>query len=512
MEYIDLFIKQKDKIQQYLFYTILFVIISIGIYLRIKAFIAHSYYLVADECHSLTNLKINFLSYIFTYDEGANFIQGYKLILKTIYSIWGMNWVYFKVPSIIAGILSLFAFTSLTLKVYKNKLLSIIAVIFFSISNNAIFYSSQLKPYEIDILFTIVIINSFLNIKEIGIEKFLNSKKLYYYIPIALFMIYTSTPSIAVMSICLCTLFIEELMKKNKLVIKKLFFIDCTIFAFIFFEYFTYIRNFSNAIDVKSQWLSESFFFAPKSFEAVNSIFSYIFFEFFWFDIDTHIHYNNIVLIAFIIIIISGTIKFLSEKDIFKGIIVFSPIYFFLAISYLYIYPFCNRPISFLIPIFIIVLLKTFDFNQNKLNKIISSVLAIFVCYLYLTEVKNIDSISGLISYNKNFHKEIEENLIPLFNLNNQEVMISILPFSEVFDNENIIFTAKESAIKDNIVSEDFNNLYANYKKVYFLYDKSDITPEEIDIIKNHIENNNYVQTKYYNGNTFFTYMIFQKN
>lgn len=173
------------KTSKFLFFITTLLIIF-GIIIRIVVFNNFSYFLSMDECHSLLKIKESFVYILTTYVEGANFLPGYKIILKILYKIFGFNWFIFKIPSLIAGIASVFLFLSLCLKAFKNKYLVIPALLILSLSCSLIYYCSNIKPYTFDILFTLMIINSAINLQFKGVEKFLTKTKLFYYIPILL--------------------------------------------------------------------------------------------------------------------------------------------------------------------------------------------------------------------------------------------------------------------------------------------------------------------------------------
>ena len=137
LEFME-FIKDKKNI---VFNFCLVLIIIIGVVLRIIAFSANDYYLTMDECHSLTMVKYPF-SYLFSrFEQGANFLPLYSVMLKFIYEIVGVNPFSFKLPSLFAGILSVFLFYFLTKEIFKNKILVLLSLLVFILNYNLIYFS-----------------------------------------------------------------------------------------------------------------------------------------------------------------------------------------------------------------------------------------------------------------------------------------------------------------------------------------------------------------------------------
>ena len=459
-------------------------VIVIAIFIRIAAFFTRIYDLSPDECHSISLLRVNITDALKDFWQGANFLPGYKLLLKAIYSVFQFNYAAFKFPSLIAGILSVFMFKSLAFKVLKNKILALISLSLFAFNFTIIYYSNIIKPYEFDILFSLFIINIFITIEETGINEFLNKKIKYLYAFIISIILWSSTPAIVVFALCFITLFINNVIQQNKEAIINLTKVAPLFLIVLAIEYFVYINQMIGDMSLKDMWLSNEFFFMPKSLDAVNAIINFSFINFSWWDYNVDFHFSKFLIITLISLFFIGTFVFLKKNNFKQGVYVCFPIYIFILLSFLKIYPFTNRCITFLIPFFIIVLLKSFDININKPIKIVLTFIALICCsiYFYFIMVKHhyiLDSLKQDEAYvimRKTHFYNFE-------NLKNDEVLISIKgnPCYSCFNNPNVVYFSWENISDFNIKIQD--------KKIIYL---------TLDSIEDITKYQDYIQSKGY--------------
>ena len=381
------------KIYYYLLIILLFLIST---FIRIIAFKNNSFNVCIDECHSLADIGYQSYLYLFGhYMSGANFLPGYRAVLNTIYNLFGYNYAIFKSFSLLCGILTFVFFYNVLSKIFKNKVIIISALTVFTFNYNLILYSTQIKNYELDVLIVLIILNTILNTynkyknEEIPISTILLCSV------ISIIFIYTSIPALVLIEFYWLIFFLYWLKSKNVQNIKKALLFQVITAPFLILEYFTYIIQIQKEDAVKDQWVNGNFFFRPDSVEAINSLINFSFFDFYWFDKDVQFFFTKSIIFLFLLIFLMGSFYFLNipfkkGKD-FSGLFVISPVYLFVLLSFINIYPFCNRLIVFLIPIFIIIIFKPFDVN-NKL-KLLNTLIVIIITSAYLYHVYSFNKL-----------------------------------------------------------------------------------------------------------------------
>ena len=246
-------------------------ILLLGIILRLITFCSNSFIVSPDECHSIYYMKENIFTLLSTFYQGANFLPGYTLILKIIHSFFGFNFAFFKLISLIASIISLLVFWDLIKKIFSSKVILLLVFATFAINYNLILYSAIIKPYILDTLFTLIIINYSLYLRNINFNQ-LSRNKIILILLLSIFMVFTSIPAIVVLEICIFLLLLEAFLKKNKSNTLFLIFFQFIILAFLSVELYTYISQIYFDDSLKSQWTDSKFYFAPTSLKALNAL------------------------------------------------------------------------------------------------------------------------------------------------------------------------------------------------------------------------------------------------
>ncbi len=400
-----------DKIYKIISYLI----ISAGCLLRLIAFLNHNNDVVGDECHSIVQ-SIGTMHYIFTsYMQGANFLPGYTLILKTLSNILSYSWTVVKIPSLITALLSLFIFKNVINRIFTSKIASLFALILFSFSYSLIVYSAKIKPYSIDVLCSCLLLSTFLYLNEnkenIPIKKFI------IYTIFAMIMVYTSIPAIPLLAVFIFLLLIKQICDKNKKNIIGIIISSLFILITVVIEYFTYIIQMKNDSGLYQQWFDNGeFLYSSSSLAYINDLIHNSFLFTGGSSVHMYYHLNPIALIFCIIIFFIGTIILLKSvfqnvdiSDKLKGFYIIIPVYLFLILSALKIYPVADRAGLFLVPFFAVILTKSFDLNSNKIIKIVSVTLC-FICFiLYIVYYWNIGTIKQFI-FNNNQSNEIKKH------------------------------------------------------------------------------------------------------
>ncbi len=473
-----------------LYLTSIIILFLLSSALRILSYKANLYNIAVDECHNLTNISRNFI-YIFTnFIPGANALPLYRFLLHIIHNFFGFNFPVFKSISLICSILSFIVFYKVLSKLYTNKTAILSSLIIFTFNYSLILFSTKIKIYETEMLICLIILLGAIEIYNKYRDTHIPIPVFTIYSIVSVIIMYTALTGIAIIELYWLVFFIYWIKTKNIINIKKGLLFQAITAPFLILEFFTYIIQMLQDTSVKSQWLSDDFFFRPNSLNAVNSLIHTSFFNFFpydsWYDINTFPKYT---ICLYILIFIIGSILFLvpifkNEKN-FSGLFVILPVYFFMMLSFLGIYPFCNRVIVFLIPIFIIILFKSCDFNNDRF-KIISSAMAVIMTGIFLYNVYSFHNINSLFSNNDSMRiKEIHDRLE---NTKQNEIIISVEYICiNCLNNNSVLCINENNEIKDKNQELDFydgrNNGYLKstlkdiingYDTVIFAYNSGD--------------------------------------
>ena len=500
-------------------------IILAGIVVRIFAYLNNLYYIPLDDCHSLDRIDTTTLKECFTlFLQGANFLPLYKTLIFGIYKIFGYNFLALKMPSLIASITILpLAFVFLK-KIFQNKLIITAVLLILAFNYNLIYFGTRLKPYIFDVLFTLFILNSAVSIS--AKNSIISLKQTIKYVISAIIIFFFSIPNIALIELYYGILFIKNIIEKQCSNIKKFILFQALTLPFILFEYFLYIKQIQEDSGLKGQWTDDLFYYAPKSLEAVNAIIHYTYFKFFWWDTTVGATLNKYTLVSFLMLFALGSIcciiNSFKTKNI-KDILLFATVYTFLSASYFGIYPFCNRPITFLIPIIIFITFKPFDFKSNKFAQIIMNFALIIYLALFTRHALILHEIPSIM-LNNQFSKITKNVTDTLKNTNpNTEVLLGYgaicapclgnknLLEIDKFITENNNVTIKYVDKKDNTYNEacSIKELTADKTNIYFLLSENTESDKNIEI-ENSIRNQGYhfVEEK---DSPFVNYKVFSK-
>ena len=502
-------------------------IIFFGIVLLLFTYFSNILALSPDDGHSLVFFYSMKFKQCFTcFIQGANFLPLYKLVLLSIYKIFGFNLPALKFPSLIAGILVLpLSFITLK-KIFNNKLIILAILIILSLNYNLLFASTRLKPYIFDVLFTLIIFNT-----VISLPNNFSVKNILKYSLFALPIFYFSIPNIIVLELYWFIIYVKNIILKNKQNIINLLIFQFITIPFIIMEYLFYINSIKNNATINRVWLNTDFYFSPNSIEAVNSLIQFIYFKFFWWDkIDVPM-LHRYTIYAFLAIFFAGSIicivNSIKNKNL-KDFLLIAPVYTFLVISYFNIYPFSNRLITFLIPLIIFITFKVFDFKNYK--NIFNAFIIIYLCLFLKHTLSSVD-IKGILYDNYYIFtkpNEILYNKINNINANN-EIIITFNSICVSSFNSQNIYEIEDYNISDNtkiitlydkksgymIETDDLNTLIKDKDTVYVLTSYEDFNPLKKEPLLTlteqsltnsgfKLEANKYVQ--------MFHYEIFKRN
>ena len=445
-------------ISKSVYWIFLSAIIIIGLFLRIRLYCLNLPIWDDEAAVGWFILDLPFYK-LFTKLNYVAAPQFWLIANKLLTQIFGSSLLTLRFISLFAGCTSLLLFLSLLNKIFKSKIAIILSLFLFSFCNPLIYYSQELKPYELDVFFCILLLLISDKIKLTNTKKDI-------LISLGVFlMTFCSFPSIFIL---FSIIFIQILSSEK---IEKIRYILFLFIPFCISNILQWIiqHNTHAQILTCADWFNGYFSLSFSSFyKLLHTFFDYI-------------NWNTILILTFLII---GFLCSIVSKNKIIYISLMSILGIVLA-SYLHLYPFVGRAILFLIPIFIIFIGLVFDSINIKNNKIFTAIeFIIFLIFLSIfirtTNPKSLLFDINYTIYNDGINSRIERT----------EIVNTIL------DN----YKNKTDAI---ICSQEF----FLFLKFYNLLDKYNYNLDyccdcnNFDIIENNIANkeHNYWIINYYN-------------
>ncbi len=296
---------------------------------------------------------------------------------KIFYLIFGANEIAMRFLPWLFSILSLFLFGFLSFKLFKNKLCILAANALFSTSEYIILYTMFFKHYMSDVFFSILIVTLALLLKD---KKF-SKAKIVVLSAVSIFFILFSYTAAFVINAVFLTYLISRIYAAKKAaepicgILKKAL---LYILPIIIFE-ITYFRaNCLGSISdpfVQEYWCWMFGTMFPQNFTQVKNFF--IFFG------------STTINVYVAMILFFGSIIILFKKDRFLCGIIFFTYVLAMITGLLHLYPFFAERISmYLIPLFIIAIIKPIDYINFKSKTLTTT--AIAVCFLLLPNYSKI--------------------------------------------------------------------------------------------------------------------------
>lgn len=368
--------------------SILIILFLIGILLRVHVYLANNSFFLDEILLGFNVIFKNYIPLVYplNYDQSAPvlFLWATKLITNK----FGISELSFRLIPFLSSIVSLFAFYVLSKKILEKIWVRFLALLFFCTNYALLFYAQAFKPYSSDVLIAIVVLIIALST---DIKKISNFKLFLLGIMSSVAFCFSYPAVFFVLGITLVTLFFAKEYKKS------LFFI-LPNFLTIFTYFLINLHSVNHSKYLKEFWVGG---FDVFSFDLYKINYDFLF-KF----------YSNPMLFVFLFVL--GVIL-LFKKDMFKALILSSPIIICWVSAVFKIYPFVDRLILFLLPImllFIFVPLDQIKFEKKFLN--IFVITASSVLFINYFVVFSTNLISGNTSY-------IRQDVKPLLKILNDE-------------------------------------------------------------------------------------------
>ncbi len=354
-----------------LFNFILIAIFILGIFLRAKGFWGNSSFW-HDECALAYNIKFKTYGDFFGVLDFEQAAPPFFMILtKFLTNIFGFSEKVFRFIPFLVSCLSVFAFYFLAKKVLNKNLSVILAVFLFAINPTLINYAFEFKPYALDVFFSIVCILFFINVNSK-----LNStnpptltlplkggRELLSSVFLAIIPWFSFT-SIFVITAGSINLLFKTIKNKTFHLPFTIYYLPLLISGLIYFKVYALNNYTHNAI---VDFWQPYFITGGKNvlWMLGNNL------KFFFPSV-------KFVLLELVLLIWGGVIFYKEKSDfLYISIISFLSV---ILLSKLHIYPFMERLVLFLLPMFLLFMVKPLDLIS--LNKKIMSTLILLICAL----------------------------------------------------------------------------------------------------------------------------------
>lgn len=359
-----------------------------------------------------------------------------------------------------AGCGSIIVFYFLALRTLKLTSSVLWATFFFAINQQLINYSFEFKPYNFDVLFTIICLIFFI---DLNLEKLSVKKAVLYGLLLALIP-WCSFVSMFIIAGGFLNLIFKSRLKtdwRQKIALMLPILVSGLIYLKI------YLMNNYTGTHMVDYWQGSFLNANPLFFLSlmVKTI------RYFFFPIQ--------YVLFSLILLIWGIKLYAQEKSSFLNISLISFILLIIA-SFLHIYPFFNRLILFLVPIFLLLIIKPLDlasFDKKFKLFIILFLLFFTLCPQIISTYKYIGSKH--ISRGENPREMMDfmikslrpNDIIFVNNASNTEFAY----YSSFYDIKNKVIEERVTNDGEEKYLSFLNNLKSGYYWLYLPYDSSHI-------------------------------------
>lgn len=367
-----------------------------------------------DECALALNI-VKTWNYFSTLEYNQVAPPIFLYLSKIFYYIFPDKELALRFLPLLFSIGSIPLFYKLTKTFVKNKFSILVATVLFVFSYNIIYYAQEFKQYSSDIFVFLLILLSYkkyskpLTKKDICLLSFIYT--------ISVWFSFTSIFALFAILITVILYYRENLKKTLLIFISVGISLLCLYCLTLTTQHNNYLYEF---------W--DDGFISGNLSSIIKLVLKNLKYAF------------SSIIIPMIFLFTALIVSVFKEKNKPEFCLIISPVILTLFFSYLKIYPFKERLILFLIPVFMIFSAKVFDYIKIK-NNVSDVILKLFLCYIL---------VSPLI--------HLTHHKIFLHNYKNED-MPSLLEIA--YNNakiEDTIIIAESNVISYNYYSRDINS------------------------------------------------------
>ena len=345
-----------------------------------------------DECLLALNvINHNFFGLFLPFDDNQSAPSMFLVFTKFLTILFGENELVLRFLPFVFSIASVFVFYLLTKKIFSQKWLLVLANLLFALNLPLIYYSQEFKQYSLEVFFAVF---SLLIFSKISIKSF-DVKKAVVFAFLSFLPFLFSFSYVFVFAAYLLYELFNSKTKPNR---PFWVFISVSLVLFIF-SYFLILlpQKQSSQAFLLNYWDSGFIRFDFSIFKLFINNLKYFFAP-------------NLNLLFIALFVVLGFLKAFKSKNKILKICAISILLGIIA-AMLQIYPIKERLALWSLPILIIFICDTLNFDFKKVNKIfVGLLLFTFLCTFsgygvkYLTNIKN-----GGIYYITSFFHSYED-------------------------------------------------------------------------------------------------------
>lgn len=363
----------KGLIKNYFYWFLLAFVFIFGIFLRFKAFFLN-FPLWLDEC----SLSLSIIDRgIFGYFTKLEHIQSapplFMMITKVFTIPLNINGYSLRLFSFISSVLSLPLFYLFSRKILSGKYAILASMFLLAVNYQLIYYTVEFKQYSSDVFVCLLMFILYCKFEI----KNLSRTKIFLLGMVSFLTFLVSIPSIFMTG----AFILYNLAKRNAEIFKKLPYFFITYFILMPFYYFYTLAPSRNSKLIPDFWdFFQSGFLTLNPLSFINMLRENLIFMF---EQQNFVLFGAMLLIWGLIIIFKNIKSKNTETQKISLMILFV---FLCAItaSLLMFYPIKERIALYLIPFFVVLILKpvdTINFTKNKIRGIITIlILCLFIC------------------------------------------------------------------------------------------------------------------------------------
>lgn len=361
-----------SMLKKYWYNFLLGFIILFGIFLRLKGLVVNPSMWHDESALAWNILNKNYLQLFgplrFLQMAPPLFLVFTKFLVGVFHASEkiGMCDFILKLIPFTCGILSIGIFYLICKELFNTKKAVLIALILFGVNKVLIDYSFEFKPYSVDVFVSLLLVLFFMNL---DLSKISCKKLITFAFGISL-AIWFSFTSIFVIAAGFLNLLVRNFKKEN---IKKFLILILPLFISMLLYFRLFVLNVQgNGHGLAGFW--------DNNFVAMNLS---NFFSLFVQNLS-YFFYPAKLLLFIVILLAYGIILFYKSRES-KGInfvnIALLIFVFLVVASMFHIYPFSQRLIIFLIPFFIILIVKPADNKEIKLKSFIVALMILMISF-----------------------------------------------------------------------------------------------------------------------------------
>lgn len=454
---------------------VLVIVVGLGIWLRAVGYLQKGAFFI-DEAALICNLQEkSFLALFAPLDYSQAAPPLFLVFSKFIGNIFGYNETVFRFLPCFSGVLALVGFCFLCLRYFKNYFTSVFAIFCFAINPSLVWMSQYFKPYMTDVLLSVCVLFVALSVEP---EKVTRRQALIFGVLAALGFWFSYTMLFVVFGVFLAFLG-KTILAKNKEQFLRLgiFALPCVLS----FAAYYFVNLYGLTLDkgLHSYWHVA---FAPSTVIHYQLIVDFLF-------------SSNVTPIVFTSVLLLG-LYCSFKSNIFKTFVIISPILVGILFGFLYVYPFADRLILYLMPMVFLVAAKPLDYLSLK-HRIITVLILFFSYYFVATSV--FEYVPSVLVGKKSF--VVEDTRVLYEKLKSEMVDGDVFYLYHhnrfTFRVYNKRLKIPENAIHKGIKSEENISLYEKDlnllpkgKKIWFIFTNGDYNQSELAFIDKWIRKN----------------------